>query len=363
MKTKLLETTAFFPLWMSDAHGAGGTAATPVATPAATPSADDSADDNDSEASSGANDGSGGFSDEQLDALLSEEDSEDDEKPAASPTPPVSASPVPAAVQAAGTGTQPATTAPATPASATAVQPAPAATPTPLAATPAPVAAPAVGQQPAQTPAAQPAQQQPAAVDAAVVQAEYQKWRGEAETELATKHYVMPAELAEEMTTSPHTATPKLMARVYMDAVQASVGHMMTNLPRLIEATLEAIKGRDSDEEKFFGSWPKLDRNTHRTAIVQLGKAYRHSNPQASTDDFIRDVGAQAMVALKIPFEVTAGNGTGTVAAPPAQAGQAAFRPASGTRPAPAAAAPGAGNIFEQMSREMEAEDLNLGDD
>jgi hypothetical protein len=178
----------------------------------------------------------------------------------------------------------------------------------------------------------------------------YDKWRGESEELLATQHFVLSEDMAAELEISPEVAVPKLLSKVYLDAVTASVGHMMTQLPGMIEATVNARKSADTEEAAFFEAWaPHGLKAEHRGTVITLGQTYRSVHPKATAAEFTRDVGAQAIIALGL-----------AKADPVIETPQAIpFTPAS-TSSAPGGRPVEKDNPFSELAREMDTEDLDL---
>ncbi|MAH46432.1 hypothetical protein CMI37_11410 [Candidatus Pacearchaeota archaeon] len=208
---------------------------------------------------------------------------------------------------------------------------------------------------PATEPVAEPA---PVQITREELQARHDVWRKESEELLATQHYVLDDATAEELDTNPREAVPRLLAKVELDAVTASVSHMMQILPNLIETTLAARKGADSDEEAFFAQWPLLNADEHRDTIYNLAATYRQVNPNASKADFNQNVGAQAIVALGL-LEAFQSNGGASTEVKPEEAKTKPFKPGGAGRPGADPASRDT-NAFSQMVTELEAEDLDL---
>jgi hypothetical protein len=227
--------------------------------------------------------------------------------------------------------------------------------------TPAPVEAPAAKQpaQPVQpeakAPAAPPeAPTAPAAptqptqpeVTAEQVLESFKDWRQTAEGVLANSHYNLSKEDADQLNIDAGQVIPKLMARVYLDAVTAAVNVISQSLPSTVMNTIEAHNGYQKNETEFFGEWPGL--KDHYAEVLRVGQVFRHLNPSASKADFVRSVGAQVAMALGLTAEQARGT-----RAPAQQPGQRVLRhipPAASARHPIAPARPQ--NIFEQMSGE-----------
>ena len=217
------------------------------------------------------------------------------------------------------------------------VEPVQEAPPTP--AEPAPVATPAV---PQQTP-----EEQAAA---------YTKYRTDAEAVLSTQHYALSEEMANALEEDASKVIPQLMSKVYMDAMTGAINHVMKNMPQLVESAMGARDAKSKQESAFFTSWPQLDAVKHRDTIVNLGQAYRQVHPNAPAEQFIRDVGAQAVVALQLaaPGAITKVDPN----APPSTPVAAPFVPAGSSSPGSSSPAPQ--NKFEQLNAMFDAEDLDL---
>ncbi len=224
-------------------------------------------------------------------------------------------------------------------------EPAPVTEPTP---TPAPVVAtppvtPTPGEPVAPAPAAEPTPTEaPATVEQ--LRANYDQYRKDAEDVLATQHYALTEEQTAELATDPEALgklIPRLAARVYMDAVTGTLGQVLQHLPQAVEQALQTRNVASSSEEKFFEMWPQLKDPTHRDTIGQLGVAYRQVHPLATPEEFTKNVGAQAMLALQlmpgapVAPPTTNGSGVPVVAAAPTvtPTPAPAFAPAGGSPP------------------------------
>lgn len=185
------------------------------------------------------------------------------------------------------------------------------------------------------------------------IQKTYRESRAAAEALIASSHYKLDDATLLELDENPSAAIPKLLARVYMDAITGAVSHMVQHLPAMIGRVAEGQTTATKAEEEFFQAWPQLAGKN--AEVSHFGVQYRKMFPQASKADFIRDVGAQVVVALKLPF-----NGAGAQApvapTPPAPP----FRPAgagTGAIPAPRQGSKPS-NPFEAFAEEMMHDDL-----
>lgn len=183
----------------------------------------------------------------------------------------------------------------------------------------------------------------------------YGEWRGQTEELLASHHYRLDEKQVEELNANPAAIIPKLMSKVYMDSISAAFQQFTQYLPRMVGQVIEQRNSMNTAEKAFFDRWPALlDK---RDTVLRLGGAYRASNPTASMEDFINEVGAQAMVALRLMPVSTDANANANGKKP---AKKEAFKPAIGT-PAPTAAPRTPSNPFENLVDEftMSEEDMD----
>jgi len=184
------------------------------------------------------------------------------------------------------------------------------------------------------------------------VQGDYRTWRGQTEGLLATHHYKLTQEELDQLDENPGEFIPKIMSKVYLDAVTATLSQVVQYMPQMVRQVNEQSTRSTKTEDKFYEAWPDL-RNHHAT-VVRIGQVYRNLNPNASVEDFINEVGAQTMVALRMqpPAQTPAAKPNGNAAQ--AQAARAApFRPAAVS---PAGAPPKAEprNVFDQLTSDFE---------
>ena len=173
---------------------------------------------------------------------------------------------------------------------------------------------------------------------------------------VATGQYQLTNEELTLIATEPEKVLPTLMARVHINAVQGVLSHVAQQLPAVVGGMIKAQQAQADLESKFYSAWPQLDRTKHDTTVRQLAAAYRQLNPNASFDDCVRVVGAQAAVALGVAT-------VPPVAAPavaPAPVRAVPFQPAAAaarTAATPATQEPG---LWERMSAIIAADDAGM---
>ena len=177
---------------------------------------------------------------------------------------------------------------------------------------------------------------------------QHQEWYNETVDKLG--EYYESEELVAEFGEDQARSIGKLQARVYLDAVQGATRAIMEQLPGVIKTLNSQSAADDATEKAFFDAWPLLNKKDHGDTIRRLANSYRQANPNAPMDVTITDVGAQAMVALKIPFEAPAETEEEAAAnVPPVN---------TVSRGAPSTAKPGPTNPFDQLATEIEEEEL-----
>lgn len=208
--------------------------------------------------------------------------------------------------------------------------------------TPEPEGEPVVPEVPQETPPAeetpQPeAEEQPAALTQEQINAQ----QVELNEKLAVR-YSVPAELQEQFAENPEEVLPQLLSRVFLDAVQATQNMIAAQVPQILEQRQDAEVQRSEGEKQFLGQWPGL--KDHIADVEAVGAIYRQAYPNATAEQFIKDVGLQVSVKNGIPLE-------GKKEEPETPAAPTRVPAPIGTVPNVAPAQPD--NIFTQIAEEM----------
>ncbi len=131
---------------------------------------------------------------------------------------------------------------------------------------------------------------------------QYEEWRTGAIKQLET-YFTPDEETVAQFEENPGQMLAHFAARVYLDSVQMSQQAIMQQLPQAVNVAHQARQSNEVAEKQFAEKWPQLDltNGEHMKTIIALASSYRQANPQAQLADTITHVGAQAMVALKVP--------------------------------------------------------------
>lgn len=217
-----------------------------------------------------------------------------------------------------------------------------------VAAPPAPTPAPAP-QPPPQ--AAQPAQEQPAAPAPAqgsqpddspqgLVQ-QLEQHRAAVLDALAADRFKLSPEEISALDTDATAAIPRIMSRVYYEAMQSTLLHLQNQVPRMVLSVLNAQNSSTKAEDKFYGQFKNLDRSKHHNDVLAFATMLRQTNPKISEADLFAMVGAAVMAKNGIA-PTLAPNG-GTPPRPPSPAPFVPATPGSSVRLVPEAPSPWAG--------------------
>jgi hypothetical protein len=182
---------------------------------------------------------------------------------------------------------------------------------------------------------------------------DYAAERGKAASELE-KRYALSKEDADAMISEPETVLPKLASQMYLDIYEQVMRQMQGMLPQAVQHIQQATTAGQKDESDFYDQWGALA--PHKDTVMRIGTVYRQMNPTAPKDQFIREVGLQSMIALRLPLEGTPGMPPAPVAPTPPVVVAPPVPPQAGAV-TPAAPSSRGGNIFADLADEWEESD------
>lgn len=174
----------------------------------------------------------------------------------------------------------------------------------------------------------------------------YDKWFNESVTKIADE-YTMSDEEYAEYEADPRVALPKLAAKVTIKAIEAVAANNAATFPRMFNQYALMFQAQQRDLDDFYTAWPELKDEQALTVLSRVGPMYRNLHPNASKEQYIKEVGAQIMFMLgraksdQDRAAEKAANGQGRVEAP--------VRLPSNTAPV-TPERPKVTNIFEEMA-------------
>src|SRR5690606_22996279 len=87
---------------------------------------------------------------------------------------------------------------------------------------------------------------------------------------------------------------------VHVNAVQGVLRQITAGLPAMLNSMLTAREQNSQREETFWKAWPQLDKVQHREAVQRAALLYRQLNPNATSEELVKAVGAQVVVAYNL---------------------------------------------------------------
>lgn len=181
--------------------------------------------------------------------------------------------------------------------------------------------------------------------------AQRKKWREESEAKLAQlmASRFSPEDI-EALRMEPEKVLPALLARTSMDMYDAVVQSMQSQMPQAVAMYEMQRQQARQAEETFFSAWPQLKKPEYGEVVGRTVQLYRQMNPQATLEQTVKEAGAMAMVALRLPLEQQPVQ----QAAPPVEQAKP-FTPASpgGGVPVTKPVSGKSDNPFTQLAEEM----------
>lgn len=149
---------------------------------------------------------------------------------------------------------------------------------------------------------------------------EYNDQRTAAVDELVNK-YQMTEEDRDEFVLNPEKVIPRLAANLYVDVFESVLGAVNQMLPDRVANIQGVSLQAEQYTNDFYDAWPALKTAEGQKEVLRVGKLYRGLNMEATPQEFIRDVGTQVSVQMRIPIPGI------TEAEPPASEETPAFVP------------------------------------
>lgn len=176
--------------------------------------------------------------------------------------------------------------------------------------------------------------------------------------------YKLDEATAELVDTNFSAVAPQLLSQVHMRVAESVTQTLGQMLPQLINSHMQYMQVAQRSTDRFFSEWPELNQPQYQNTIGQVAQMYRQLKPQASTAEFVRDVGIQAWTALGLPVQQLLTRGQQQAAPAVQQVSQEAFpqggyAPATPGAPARSQRPPSArsDNPFSQLAEEFMLDD------
>lgn len=119
--------------------------------------------------------------------------------------------------------------------------------------------------------------------------------RGAVIEALAADRFKLTPEEATALDTDAIAAIPRVMARVYYEAMQSTLLNIQNHVPRMVKELLRTEKVSSDAESAFYGQFKTIDRSKHHADVIAFANGFRQMNPQISQADLFAMVGAAIM--------------------------------------------------------------------
>lgn len=139
---------------------------------------------------------------------------------------------------------------------------------------------------------------------------------------LAATAFQLSQEDLQALETDAPGHIPKLLAKVYLRSQVNMMQQLERYIPAMLQRYAETAQKVSANEGKFYQRWPDIKQAQHGELVRRYAQVYRASNPQASMEQMIEDLGPMVMMAARIVPQPQPNGGMRT---PPA-----GFRPAIG---------------------------------
>ena len=110
-------------------------------------------------------------------------------------------------------------------------------------------------------------------------------------------------EQAEQFEEDPGTVMSNMAASLYLDLFDSISQGLNANMPGMVQGIMHQQVAVQAAEEQFYGAWPKLSNPEYRETVNRIATAYRQQNPTTDNATAVREIGAQAWVALQLPLD------------------------------------------------------------
>ncbi|RMH12693.1 MAG: hypothetical protein D6698_15050 [Gammaproteobacteria bacterium] len=132
---------------------------------------------------------------------------------------------------------------------------------------------------------------------------EAKKLREELEAKIQNE-FQLSEEEAEKLLTEPNEVLPKFASRLYMQVFDSLVQAMQQQLPTQVVQVVQMEQARQESERRFYAEWPELDRPEFKPVVERIAHAYfSQVGNRVPFEEAIKEIGAQAWVALRLPVE------------------------------------------------------------
>lgn len=179
--------------------------------------------------------------------------------------------------------------------------------------------------------------------------------------EQLVEKFKLTDEQAEAIMLEPNKVLPQFAASLFLDVYDQVVGAIQQGLPQIVSGILAQQQAATQERQAFFSEWPELAKPEYQETIQRIKESYWQMNPKASPEQAIKEIGAQAWVALRLPLDgllKRAGVADEAISEPSPEAPPEPKKPANTGGPAYSPPQQKPKNEYELLAEEILAEDF-----
>ena len=108
----------------------------------------------------------------------------------------------------------------------------------------------------------------------------------------------MSQEERDSFTADPAAALPKFAAKLYLDIYDAVFSNVMAQVPPIVQTLARQAQRGAEEQRSFYDTWPQLRGKKYEPVVRRIAATYRQLFPNTGPEQFIQEVGTQAMTVL-----------------------------------------------------------------
>lgn len=121
--------------------------------------------------------------------------------------------------------------------------------------------------------------------------------------EKLVEQFKMTEEQVAEFELDPSKVLAEMAATLYLDIFDSLMAGVRGQMPVMIQGVMSEQRNVAAAKKQFFTAWPQLNKPEYMDTINRIARVYRQNNPQSSGDTAVKEIGAQAWVALRLPLD------------------------------------------------------------
>ncbi len=134
------------------------------------------------------------------------------------------------------------------------------------------------------------------------VNAELKQARETARDKLV-ESFKLSEEQMETFDDDPSSVLSSMAADLFLDLYDSISQGLRGQMPGMVQQLMAQQVAVQESEKTFFNAWPQLGKAEYRQTVDRIANAYRVQNPTTDDATAVKEIGAQAWVALRLPLE------------------------------------------------------------